>query len=260
VILTYSFGGSNPVFSGFAESCFRDVTALVTKYAQQPVAPATNFNGHATYYAVGDLGDTGTNTNAYQLSHAGWSLVTVFTGPETLGHQLYLYDNFFGSGNSSSGIHVVWNGDGTSNGNITGFVVPQQIQGEVNAAKLTCFVTEGDEQLTGDYIAMNGTKLWDGVNCTDNSKTNPNNVWNALSYLSGGYSMYDGVDIDTLGIDPTANPPQYITWASGILKPGDTSANIDLYTQQDYWFMVYMIISFRSETTTGSSLNYLIHG
>ena len=73
------------------------------------------------------------------LSHAGWSLVTVFTGPETLGHQLYLYDNFFGSGNSSSGIHVVWNGDGTSNGNITGFVVPQQIQGEVNAAKLTCF-------------------------------------------------------------------------------------------------------------------------
>jgi len=29
-------------FSGFTESCFRDVTALVTKYAQQPVAPATN--------------------------------------------------------------------------------------------------------------------------------------------------------------------------------------------------------------------------
>ena len=67
VILTYSFGGSNPVFSGFAESCFRDVTALVTKYAQQPVAPATNFNGHATYSAIGDLGDTGSNTNAYQL-------------------------------------------------------------------------------------------------------------------------------------------------------------------------------------------------
>jgi len=138
-------------------------------------------------------------------------------------------------------------------------VVPQQIQGEVNSAKLTCFVTEGDNQLTGDYISMNGTKLWDGTNTTSNSKSSPNNVWNSTSYLSGGYSMYDGVDIDTLGIDPMANPPQYITWASGILKPGDTSATIDLYTQSDYWFMIYMIISFRSENTTGSSLNYLIH-
>ena len=38
-------------------------------------------------------------------------------------------------------------------------------------------------------------------------KASPNNVWNAQSYLSGGYTMYDGVDIDTLGIDPTASPP-----------------------------------------------------
>ena len=260
VILTYSFGGSNPEFSGFAEACSRDVTSLVTKYSHQPVAPSTNFNGHATYSVIGDLGDTGSNTNAYQLAHAGWSLVTVYTGPETLGHQLYLYDNFFGSGNDSNGIHIVWNGDGTSGGVIKGFVVPQQIEGEINAAKLTCFVTEGDNSLTGDYISMNGTKLWDGKNSTSNSKTSPNNVWNATSYLSGGYTMYDGVDIDTLGIDPTTASPQYITWQSQILKPGDTSATMDLYTKSDYWFMIYMIISFRSETTTGGALSYLIDG
>jgi len=261
VILTYSFSGSNPVFTGFAQSCYRDVKALVIAYAQQPISPATNFNGHATYSAIGDLGDTGTNSSAYQLAHAGWSLVTVFTGSETLGHQLYLYDNFFGSGNvSSGGISVVWNGDGTSGGTIKGFVVPQQIEGEVNAAKVTCFVTEGDNGLSGDYISMNGTKLWDGTTSTSNTKSSPNNVWNAQSYLSGGYSMYNGVDIDTVGLDPTADPPQYITWSSNILKPGDTSASITLYTQQDYWFMLYMIISFRSETTTGGLLNYLIHG
>ena len=110
------------------------------------------------------------------------------------------------------GIHIAWNGDGSSGGAIKGFVVPQQIHGRVNSAKVTCFVTEGDNQLTGDYIAMRDsatqpwTKLWDGTNSTSNSKTNPTNVWNSLSYLSGGYSMYDGVDIDTLGIDPTASP------------------------------------------------------
>jgi hypothetical protein len=260
VILTYSFASGGPLFSGFSQACFRDVTPLVQAYAHQPVEPDTNYNGHATYSVVGDLGDTGSNTSAYQLAEAGWSLVTIFTGPETLGHQLYLYDNFFGSGNDSGGIHIPWNGDGSSGGTIKGFVVPQQIPGELNAAKVTCFVTEGDNPLTGDYIALNGTRLWDGTSSTSNSKSSPNNVWNSKSYLSGGYTMYDGVDIDTLGNDPTASPPQYITWASNVLRPGDTSATIDLYTQSDYWFMLYMIISFRSETTMGGSLNYLIHG
>jgi hypothetical protein len=260
VILTYSFGSGSPEFTGFSQACTRDVTALVIKYSTQPVSPATNFNGHATYSAVGDLGDTGSSSNAYQLAHAGWSLVLVYTGPETLGHQLYLWDNFFGSGNDSDGIHITWNGDGSSGGTVKGFVVPQQIEGEINAAKMTCFVTEGDNALSGDYISMNGAKLWDGTSSTSNSKTSPNNVWNSKSYLSGGYSIYDGVDIDTLGKDPTASSPQYITWASQILKPGDTSATLDLYTKSDYWFMIYMIISFRSEITTGGALTYLIVG
>lgn len=256
-LITYSYSTSAaPTFNGFAQSCYRDVTELVKSYAHQPVAPETNYNGHATYSAIGDLGDTGN----YQLAHAGWSLVTVFTGPETQGHQLYLYDDFFGSRQNSSGVHIDWDNDGVQGGNIEGFVVPQKIAGEVNAAKVTCFVTEGDNQLTGDYFAMNGTKLWDGKNSTSNSRTSPNNFGNSVSYMSGGYSMYDGVDIDTLGLNPTADPPQYITWDSNILKPGDTSASIDLYTAQDYWFMVYMIISFRSETTIGGSLNYLIRG
>jgi hypothetical protein len=251
-LLTYSYSSSAaPTFNGFAYSCFRDVTALTVKYAHQPVSPATNFNGHATYSAIGDLGDTG-----QQLSHAGWSLVNIFTGPETLGHQLYLFDNYFGSRQDSSGVHVDWDDDGTAGGSITGFVVPQQVQGEVNSAKLTCFVTEGDDQLTGDSLSINGTKLWDGINSTSNSSGSPNNIWNGKSMVLGSN---DGVDIDTPGINPTANPPQYITWNSNILAPGDTSASIDLYTEQDYWFMVYMIISFRSDTTNGGSLNYLIH-
>jgi hypothetical protein len=250
-LITYSYStSSSPTLNGFAYSCFRDITAIVREYAEQPVDPATNYNAHATYSAIGDLGDTG-----QQLSHAGWSLVNIFTSPETLGHQLYLYDTFFGSRQDTNGVHVDWDGDGLPMGTISGFLVPPQIPGELNAAKVTCFVTEGDDALTGDYFAMNDEPLWDGTTSNGNDSNTPENIWNGKSHILGSA---DGVDIDTPGINPTLSPPQYITWASNILQPGNTSADIDLYTESDYWFMVYMILSFRSETTTGGSLSYLI--
>ena len=87
-----------------------------------------------------------------------------------------------------------------------------------------------------------------------NTKTNPNDVFNGLSY---GLNMNNGIDIDTVGNDPTNG--QYITWASGILHQGDTSATIYLHTEEDEWDLVYIIISFRSLTTTGGSFSYLIH-
>ena len=269
-LLTYSFSSTDPpILRGFAYSCYRDVTDLVKNYAEQPVDPNTNFNGHGKYWVKGDLGDIGTSTTYYQQAHAGWSLVTIYTSPDTLGHELYLYDNFIGSGYTpdSGGVNVDFDRDGQPGGIVSGFVVPDKIEGELNAAKLTCFVTEGDSVVGNDYMEIKGTagstykKLWDGTITTGsgltNNKSTPNNIWNGQSVVLG---TSDGVDVDTLGIDPTANPPQYITWTSNILTPKDTSASINLVTHMDYWFMAYMILSFRSETTTGGALSYLIHG
>ena len=269
-LLTYSFNSSDvPTLRGFAYSCYRDVTDLVKKYAEQPTEPNTNLNGHGKYWVKGDLGDTGTSTTYYQQAHAGWSIVSIFTSPDTLGHELYLYDNFIGSGytSDSAGVNVDFDRDGQPGGTISGFVVPDKIAGELNAAKLSCFVTEGDSVVGNDYLEIKGTaattykKLWDGTITTGsgltNNKTTPTNIWNGQSVALGAS---DGVDVDTLGIDPTANPPQYITWSSNILTPKDTSAGINLVTHSDYWFLVYMIISFRSETTTGGALSYLIRG
>ena len=59
----------------------------------------------------------------------------------------------------------------------------------------------------------------------------------------------DGVDIDTF----------YVTWASGLLEPGDSSAQLDLITGVDSWNLVYIILSLRSETTTGGTVHYIIH-
>ncbi len=57
----------------------------------------------------------------------------------------------------------------------------------------------------------------------------------------------DGVDIDTFNI----------TWASDVLDPGDTSASIDLPAKTDNWNLIYIILSVRSETQTGNTLDYL---
>jgi hypothetical protein len=274
-LITYSFSASaSPIVRGFAYTCFRDVTELVRTYAEQPSGVETNFNGHGRYKVKGDLGDSGSDTTWYQQAHAGWSLVIIYTSADTLGHQLYLYDDFIGSGYSPTlAINVDFDKDGQDGGTISGFVVPDPIKDEngtiieKNAAKLSVFVTEGDVSPTGsDYLEIKGTsastftKLWDGTTITtsghENNKTSPNNAWAGKSMVLGAV---DGVDVDTMGIDPTASPPQYITWTSSILAAKDTSASINLVTHNDYFFLVYMIISFRSETTTGGSLSYLIH-
>ena len=99
----------------------------------------------------------------YHASYAGWSLVIIYSSAETQGHQLYLYDiknpNFtfkesFPGGASQS--NPDFDGDGNPGGKISGFLVPQPIAGETNAARMTCFVGEGDEGKTGDSFKVTG--------------------------------------------------------------------------------------------------------
>jgi len=182
----------------------------------------------------------------YQYAHAGWSLIIIYSSPETKGHQLYLYDidspnfTFTEAWGGPGGIpNPDFDGDGSPGGTISGFLVPDPVEGEVNAARITCFVGEGDQGLTGDYIQVNGTPLSDGT-----SPYNTNNVWNSNSV---GLTV-PGVDIDTF----------HVTWSGGILESGDTSAQVDLPTGNDGFTLIYIIISFRSETTSGGTISYLI--
>jgi hypothetical protein len=161
------------------------------------------------------------------------------------------------SGGHVTGINITYEGSGyrllhpptvtITGGNGTGATVTITVDetvGETNAAKMTVMVGEGDEFITGDYLAFKGTTLWDGTTSNGNSSSSPNNVWNGKSTLFNA----DGIDVDTFTI----------TWASGLLHHGDTSANIDMYTAQDNWNLVFIILSFRSSVATGDSLAYLI--
>jgi hypothetical protein len=345
-------GHGNFSRKGFYYSSYRDVTKLVQSYSQSPTSIASPGPGYGTYWVGGIYSDT---SESFEGAYASWSLIIIYQSQDTLGHQLYLYDDFTASGQDRvtpvdvDTVPIDFDHDGQPGGTISGFIVPPQITGavnkitidnagagytsaptvtitggggtgasamavvptsgagahtvtqiiitnggtgytsaptvnltggggsgavasvgdfgdELNVGKITTFVGEGDIWFAGDYLTLNGTKLWEGTNTTyhdgysltdnANSKANPDNAFNSTSY---GNNMNDGIDIDTFGIDPAANPAQYITWNSHLLNQGDTSAQIDLYTHTDGWYLGYIIISSRSLTTTGGSLSYLIH-
>jgi len=212
----------------YSYACKRDVTQLVKTYSD--LGDNENRTGNGTYTVGGVDADTGEH-----WSYAGWSLIIVYSSPETAGHQLYLYDTFaFNHGNEN----LDFDNDGQPGGAIKGFLVPEPISGELNAVSLTCFVGEGDTCFTGDYLRFNGTNLSDGAGSVTN-------VWDSQSI---GLSE-DGVDIDTF----------YVTWASGLVEPGDTTAQLDMPSNTDNWNLIYIILSLRSETVTGGTTHYTIH-
>jgi len=213
---------------GYSYASFKDVTELVRAFSAEDDG---QHPGNGTYTVGGVDADTGD-----EWSFAGWSLIIIYSSAETEGHQLYLYDKFL---YADSDTNLDFDGDGEPGGLLSGFLVPNPIAGETNAATMTCFVTEGDDYYNGDYIALNSTKLWDGT-----EGESLNDVWNGQSI---GMTA-DGVDVDTF----------YISWASGLLETGDTSAEIDIVTDVDIWNLVYIILSFRSEITTSDAISYSI--
>jgi hypothetical protein len=155
-----------------------------------------------------------------EWAYAGWSVVVIYSHPELTGHQLYIDDTFRYCDNNQ-----------TLTCPIANFLAPQDVLTDPNAARLTAFVGEGDLCYTGDELSVNGTYLFDAVNPI-------NNVWNSRSNVLPS-SANDGIDIDTFSA------------GNGIIQPGDTSAVVKMPTGTDSWNLVYIILSFRSNITSG---------
>jgi hypothetical protein len=241
------------------------VTDIVKQYsdgADWSHSPKINGNGAGTY-TLSPLGgdiladvynpDGSTGNSAY----AGWSLVIVYSSPETKGNYLKLYDwNYWPDKFSVPSNLVNPTRANVFDVPVTGFVVPKQETGETDAAKLTIFVGEGDPQIVNDYVALidqsnpaTENKLWDGMTINNNTQTAPNNVWNGQS---AEFPAEIGIDIDTF----------HILWNDSVngvtLKPDDTLANMRFYTNGDGYVLIYMIASFRSTPAVGGSLIYSI--
>jgi hypothetical protein len=219
---------SSGVPNGFSYACKKDVTQLVK------FAGITNGNG--TYTVGGVDGDTDN-----EWSYAAWSMIIIYSGPDIDRHQLYLYDSSFIY--SGMDCNVDFDGDGSPGGVVSGFLAPEDIMEAEHAAHLTCFVGEGDDVYGGDppsdidCILVNGDYL-------SNTASPSDNVWNSAS----PGLVEDGIDIDTFEVTyPT-------------IQPGDAEATIGLPTGTDSWNLVYIILSFSSEVTSGGTVSYLIRG
>jgi hypothetical protein len=195
-----------------------------TTYTGYPLGtPATKLPGESSY----SQGET-----RYQWAYAGWSLIIIYSSPETKGHQLYLFDDFRYVGL-----------DTTLNFTISGFLAPASTAG----SHLTYFVGEGDYYYVGEYIALNNYKLPQPGDPYEVPPVNPqNNPFNSYSN-SIGDQYISGIDIDTFDI-------------STCVKPADTSATVVLDNGQEIYDLVYLILSFRSAITTGGVMGYLIMG
>ncbi len=248
---------------GWSYSCYADVTDIVAAYFNDQ---GISFMGNAKY-TVGhassvlkDSSQTGCALYGWKDNHAGetvvyrtdyplanttrsigdpssaaidewanggWSVVVIYSSPETKGHQLYLYDTFRYCDSNQTLVFDIEN-----------FLAPQDVLNDSQAARLTCFVGEGDIAYTGDSLSVNGYNLSDAINPW-------NNVWNSRSNVLPP-AANDGVDIDTFSA------------GNGIIQPGDTQAQIRLPTGTDVWNLVYIILSFRSEVTSGGLNLYRI--
>ena len=217
-----------------------DVSRLVKTY------PIDEGEEHHTGNAAYTVGDVDGSTGNY-LSHCGWSMILIYASPTTAGHYLYLRD-FFADNPGSTNLD--FDKDGVAGGDITNFVVPEPIrnkQGDIIesiAARITCFVGEGDSNYSGDSLEITGQQSGSSLYLS-NSASPYNNVWNGAS----PDMSYPGIDVDTFDVE----------WDDGILQPGDTTLHLDMDSGTDAWTFIYLIMSVRSETLTSGTTHYLIN-
>ena len=79
-----------------------------------------------TDYPLSDVVDN-------EWANACWSIITIYSSPVTLAHQMYLFDTF-----------RYWNSNDDVTFTLDGFLAPAGIASEDDAVKVTYFVGEGD--------------------------------------------------------------------------------------------------------------------
>ncbi len=190
--------------SGYTEyQAYADITALVKN------------NGAGTY-EVGNVplstGSIGSGGN-----HGGWSIVVVYENSNLPYNSVRVYDGFqqvYNGGNST-----------TSTVTLTGLDVPSGTMASGDA-KMGVVAWEGDANLTGDFLDINGHTFSNSTNPSDNP-------WNGTITDNGihvttknpNYTNQMGIDIDMFNV--------------GIgygISPNDNSVTLKFGTEQDQYY------------------------
>jgi hypothetical protein len=169
----------------------------------------------------------------YQYTHSSWSLIIFYRSPALKQRQLYLFDDLRYRTSIGGGSNPTFT--------ISGFLAPPVLS-ENDKSHLTYLVGEGDPHYWDSKLKVNDMFLSDPP---DNPEDNVFNSYsNALPELDRDT---DGADIDTFELP------------DGCIMPYDTSAEVTLITTQEIYVLVYIVLSFRSDLTTGGIItNYSV--
>jgi len=176
----------------------------------------------------------------YQWAYAGWSLIIFYRSLGVTQRQLYLYDDFRYVGAGGSPAQVKFD--------ISGFLAPPVIT-EEDKSHLTYYVGEGDPHYEDSQIGVNIGELngaWLHDPPPDYYPNPESNVFNSLSNALS-ITATDGLDVDIFEIPLDC------------ILPYDASAEITLKTTREIYALVYLVLSFRSDLTTGGIItNYTV--
>ncbi len=205
---TYLEPAQNTISVGSAYACFADVTDLV----------GGTGNGE---FAVRDVDATlGADGPDYgQKCFSGWSLILLYKSAVETAHQFYLYDPIHNADDCP------FHSDKYTDIPFTleDFYPPEGVV----EGRLTYFVGEGDDNYEDDYIRFKGASQM-VYNPLSDPPTNPvNNVMNEKSTTGEA-----GIDIDTYDILDDVG--------------SDTEANVQFSTDGDRWYLIYVILSFKT--------------
>ncbi len=190
--------------SGYTEyQAYADITAFVKN------------NGAGTY----EVGNVPLSTGAIDGggNHGGWSIVVVYENSSMPYNSVRLYDGF----------EQVYNGGSptTSTVTLSGLDVPSGTMA-AGDAKMSVVAWEGDANLTGDFLKINGH--------TFSNATNPsNNPWNGTITDNGvhvttknpNYTNQMGIDIDMFDVGNGYG-----------ISPNDNSVTLQFGTEQDQYY------------------------
>lgn len=178
--------------SGQAYGAFANVTDEVVAH------------GAGTYWVSNVTTNVG-NTDV----HAGWSLVVAYANPADPPRSLAIFDGYL----------AVESGKQSVSATVDGFLTPRI--GPVRTA-VGAVAWEGDVNLTGDQMLLNGRVLANNANPSTNAFNSTISTYGEyVTDRTPGYTNLMGVDADLFGADST------------YLPNGSTSAQVQVTTNGD---------------------------
>lgn len=206
----YGSGSYSTIFSSQLDEGITHPQNPYSAFANVTTQVQTNGNG--TYWVANVQSATGTVEGG---TFGAWSLVVVYTDPAAPLRNLTVFDGYLNQAASASPTTI----------NVSGFLTP--LVGAVNA-RVGFIVQEGDGGITGDYLTLNSTNLFDAVRPSTN---------------------FFNSSITSLGTHFAAKNPNYLnqmaydmgrTTANGILANGATSASLTYGTNGDGYYPVLL--------------------